>query len=142
MENREDTALSNGGAERSFGRRWGHDSLFERGYVPTPTSFLRLYAKLKPFPLSVGEAMFILHLMGYKWDSKAPYPSYKTIAEQMGVSDKLVRKHAQSLEVKKFLKRVERAGRTNQFDMTGLFDALADAVEKEKLERKQKRRNN
>ena len=118
-------------AERSFTKRWKHEALFVKGFVAVPSVFLRYYSKLTPFSLTAGEAMFVLHLMEYKWDSKAPYPSYTTIAKKMGVSAKMVRRHAQSLETKKYLKRVARIGQTNEFDLTPLFDALLLAVEKD-----------
>ena len=75
--------------------------------------------------------MFVLHLMEFKWDSKDPYPSYKVLAQRMGVSDKLVRRHARSLEEKKYLKRKQRLATTNLFDLTPLFDALLQAVERD-----------
>ena len=96
-----------------------------------PTLFLHHYAHLKPHPLSPGEALFVLHLMEFKWDAKAPFPGYKTLAGRMGLSDKMVRRYAQSLETKKYLNRVVRVGRTNRFDLTPLFDALSKAVDQE-----------
>ena len=118
--------------------RWEHEALFNKGYVVVPTQFLRHYARLKPYPLTSGEALFVLHLMEFKWDSKDPFPGYKTLAQRMGISDKMARRHAQSLETKKYLQRRMRIGRTNKFDLTPLFNALLNAVEKEKLKNKKK----
>lgn len=119
-------------SQRSFAARWKHEELFGRGYVPLPTLFLHHYANLKPYPLSAGEAMFVLHLMEFKWDSRSPYPSYRMLARRMNVSDKAVRRHAQNLETKKLLKRGQRIGGTNRFDLTPLFDALKKAVEQDR----------
>ena len=119
------------GSLRAFSKRWQHEELFAKGYVAVPTLFLRHYANLKPYSLTSGEALFVLHLMEFKWDEKAPFPGYKTLAERMGVSDKMARRHAKSLEEKKYLKRKVRVGRTNRFDLTPLFDALKAAVAKE-----------
>ena len=113
------------GATRSFVKRWGHKNLFERGFLVVPTLFLQHYAHLKPHSLTPGEALFILHLMEFKWDANAPFPGYKTLATRMGVSDKMVRRYAQSLETKKYLRREIRVGQTNRFDLTLLFDALS-----------------
>lgn len=118
--------------QRSFGARWKHLELFERGYVPVPLYFLELYAQLKPFCLTVGEAMFVLHLMQFKWDAEAPFPGYKRIAAQMGISDKMARAHAKSLETKGLLVREMRVSQTNRFDLTPLFDALNKAASKSK----------
>jgi hypothetical protein len=46
----------------------------------------------------------------------------------MGVSDKMVRRYAKSLETKKYLRRTLRTGQTNQFDLTPLFDAILKAA--------------
>lgn len=111
-------------AKRSFAARWGHAELFDRGFVVTPTFFLQYYARLKPYPLTGGEALFVIHMMEFKWDSAAPFPGYKTLAERMGVSDKMTRRHAQTLQAKGYLLRKVRTGQTNLFDLTPLFDAL------------------
>ena len=111
-------------ARRSFAERWGHRKLFDRGFVVTPTFFLQYYARLKPHHLSAGEALFVIHMMEFKWDASEPFPGYKTLAERMGVSDKMVRRHAQSLEAKGYLRRHMRIGQTNRFDLMPLFDAL------------------
>ncbi|MBA3640519.1 MAG: helix-turn-helix domain-containing protein [Acidobacteria bacterium] len=112
---------------RSYVSRWKHPELVHGGYVVVPTAFLQLYARLQPYPLTSGEALFVLHLMEFKWDDEAPFPGYKTLAARMGISDKMARRHAQSLETKKYLRRQMRTGQTNLFDLTPLFDALKEA---------------
>jgi DNA-binding MarR family transcriptional regulator len=117
--------------QRSFASRWKHSELFAQGFVAVPTLFLRHYAHLKPHRLTFGETMFVLHLMEFKWDADAPFPGYGTIAKRMGISDKMARRHAQSLEAKKYLRREIRTGRTNRFDLSPLFDALLKAAQAE-----------
>lgn len=114
--------------DRSFAVRWKHEELFDEGFVAVPTRFLQLYAHLKPYPLTPGEALFALELMSFKWTADAPFPSYQRIAKRMGVTDKMVRRYAQGLEAKKYLRRETRVSQTNRFDLTGLFDALLEAV--------------
>jgi hypothetical protein len=63
-------------------------------YVAVVHGFLEHYASMKPYPLTTGEAMFVVHLMKYKWGEDAPFPGYKTLARQMGVSDKMARRYA------------------------------------------------
>ncbi len=46
----------------------------------------------------------------------------------MGVSVKMARRHAQSLDQKGYLRRLVRVGQTNRFNLTPLFDALRSAV--------------
>jgi hypothetical protein len=91
-----------------------------------PIKFLRTYAALRP-PLTHGEALFILHLMTFKWDKALPYPSYKTLSRLMGVDQKTVQRYAQSLCRKKYLFRIFQPKGTNRFDLTNLFTALAKA---------------
>jgi Helix-turn-helix domain len=120
---------------RKLATRWGgQESLFAQpeGWVGVPDSFLRLYARLKPYQLTVGEAMFVLELMSYKWTEKAPFPSYKSLAARMGVTDKMVRRYAANLEGKGYLQRQARIGSTNTFNLNPLFVALAKALEEEK----------
>jgi len=114
--------------QRSFVARWKHQELFAKGFVPVPIYFLEHYAQLKPFCLTPGEAMFVLHLMQFKWDEAAPFPGYKRIAAQMGISHKMARTHAKSLETKGLLIREMRVSQTNRFNLTPLFDALQKMV--------------
>lgn len=92
--------------------------------MPISTFFLENYHRLKPYDLTHGEAMFIVHLMQHKWGSDSPFPAYKTIAQRMHVSTKSARRSAASLEGKGYLKREFRVGMTNRFDLKGLMDAL------------------
>ena len=73
--------------------------------------------------------MFVIHIMSFKWGADAPYPGYKTIAKLMGVTDKMARRHAQSLEQKHYLVRKLRRANTNKFDFQQLFEALEKKVE-------------
>lgn len=106
-----------------------------RRVVGVPDAFLRLYARREPYALTVGEAMFVLELMAYKWSGDAPFPSYKSLAARMGVTDK-VRRYAANLEGKGYLQREARIGSTNMFNLNPLFAALASALEEEKKARK------
>jgi DNA-binding MarR family transcriptional regulator len=106
-----------------FAKQWAVE-LESDGHVRISTFFLENYHRLKPYSLTHGEAMFIVHLMQHKWGDKAPYPGYKTIAKRMGVSDKTARRLAKSLEDKKYLVREIREANTNLFHLTKLLSAL------------------
>ena len=118
--------------DRSMEARWQYPELFKKGFLPVPFGFMEHYSRLKPYPLTTGEAMFVLHLMRFKWSAKAPFPGYKRLGAHMGISHKMARTHAKSLEDKKLLRRLMRIGRTNRFDLTPLFAALAKAVADER----------
>jgi len=99
--------------------------LFKEGFLVVPQKFLTCYAWLQPEPLTTGEAMFVLQLMTFKWEAAAPYPSYKTLAKRMNVSETRVRAYARSLSRKKYLVRLYQKKAPNRFDLTPLFVALA-----------------
>lgn len=111
--------------------RWGKHQVFftkPEGFVGVPDAFLRLYSKLKPYPLTTGEAMFVLELMSFKWTEDAPFPSYSTIAVRMGITDKQARRYGKALDEKGYVVRSPRIGSTNSFDLQPLFNALAQAM--------------
>lgn len=111
----------NQNSNRSLAARWGSDRLFDEGFVALPATLLRLYARLD---LSNSELVFILQLMSFKWDENAPFPSYNTLAQRMGITPEMARRHAKSLEHKGLLRRVKRTGRSNAFDLQPLSAAL------------------
>jgi hypothetical protein len=116
-------------ANRKLLTRWGgHDELFGKGFLGVPAAFLTHYARLQPYALTTSEAMFVLHLMDHKWTEAPPFPAYKTLADRMNVTPKMVRRYAAKLEEKGYLVRNTRIGSTNTFDLTPLFNSLRLAV--------------
>jgi DNA-binding MarR family transcriptional regulator len=109
----------------SVGARWT-EKLIEDGYTPVSDIFLRNYGALK---ISTAEAMFLIHLISFKWDEKRPFPSLKTIAGRMNMSPTAVRSHVRRLEKGGLIQRVKRSGATNEFDLTPLFSALENLTE-------------
>jgi hypothetical protein len=109
----------------STAKRWSA-FLAKGGHTPVVNYFLEHYHDLKPFPITSGEAMFVIHLMYFKWGEEAPYPGYKTIAKRMGVSHKTARRHAQELEGKQYLVREKRENQPNKFHLNKLIKALEE----------------
>ena len=107
----------------TFDERWA-PALKKDGHVQVSTFFLENYHRLKPYDLTHGEAMFVIHLMQHKWGADAPFPSYRTLAQRMGVSVKTARRFAVSLQNKKYLHREFRIGATNLFYLDKLIAAL------------------
>ena len=122
---------------RTYSDRWKHPELLESGYLVVPSAFLRHYSRLKPHSLTHGEALFVLHLMEFKWDQAAPFPSYGTLARRMGISVKMARRYGQALELKGFLRREIRTGNTNLFDLTPLFDKLLKQISRTAVENRE-----
>ena len=111
--------------KRDIVTRWGGDAaIMSNGFVAVPVQFLMSYAAVKPYCLTVPEAMFVIQVMTFKWDAKAPFPGYKKVAARMGISEAYARKLARSLEGKGFLRRIARVGSTNAFDFTPLFEKV------------------
>lgn len=110
---------------RSLAARWGSDQLFEEGFLGVPAAFLKSYTRLG---ITSSQAMFILQLMSFKWTESAPFPSYKTLSERMGITTEMARKHAKGLEEKGLLARVRRHGQSNAFDLKPLALALEQAT--------------
>lgn len=106
---------------RSLAARWGSENLFDEGFLGVPAAFLKSYTVLG---ISASQAMFVLQLMSFKWTESAPFPSYKTLSQRMGITTEMARKHAKSLEEKGLLKRVKRHGQSNAFDLKPLALAL------------------
>lgn len=109
-------------SKRDVGKRWTAE-LVKDGWTPVSDDFLELYADL-PNPITTAEAMLLIHLIHFKWDEKAPFPGFKTIAKRMGLTDTQVRNHARSLDRKGYLQRIKRVGTTNRFHLEPLFKAL------------------
>ena len=66
----------------------------------------------------------IVQIMSYKWDERKPFPSVSKLAKRLGLSAGQVRAHLRSLERRGILNRVERIGRSNEYDMQPLIDRL------------------
>lgn len=110
--------------------RWRLDkrltpALTARGFTAVPSVFLDRYHELD---VTSAEAMVIVHLLSYKWSSRNPFPRLAVLAEKMGLTTTSVRSHLRSLENKGLLKRVSRAGHSNEFDLAPLFAKLEDLL--------------
>lgn len=117
--------------------RWTETIVSHGGWVPIARTFLRCYSTLEP-KISPAEAMFIAHLMDFKRDKNPPYPSYKRLAQYMGVSDKMARLYAKRLEQKKYLQRQIRIGQPNLFDLTLLFNKLEYRIKQDQINKQRR----
>ncbi len=114
--------------------RWGSDEVLHDGFVAVPIFFLKSYSLLKPYPLTTGEAMFALQIMSFRRTNYSrPFPSYKTLANRMGVSEKMARRYAKQLEEKGYIIRIPRTSKTNEFDVSELLRVLARAAKQQLL---------
>ena len=107
----------------SFETRWS-PVLKKDGHVQVSVFFLDNYHRLQPYGLTHGEAMFVVHLMQFKWGADAPFPAYGTLAQKMGVTVKTAARLAASLQQKQYIWREFRTGATNRFHLDKLIAAL------------------
>lgn len=103
-----------------FSEKWS-PHLEKYGFTPISNIFLRFYPYLN---LTTQEALFIIHCFRYKWTANHPYPSFNTIAEEMGKSRNAVQGYARSLERKGIIKRITQIGRQNKIDFSDLIEML------------------
>ena len=113
------------GVPRQIAVRWT-PRLASAGWTPICDYFLRNYHRLK---ISHTEAMVIIHIMSFKWDSDAPFPALKTIAKRMGITAPSVRTHLRNLEGKRLLRRQMSIGTTNRFHLQPLFERLEELMD-------------
>lgn len=100
-------------------------------FCPVSSFFLSNYHRLKPHEAARGlnstEALLIIHLMDYKWDDRAPFPTLTTISKRMGLTVRAVRSAVKNLEDLGYLKRERsRSGGPNRYHLQGLFKALEE----------------
>ena len=112
---------------RDIGKQWT-PKLKEAGFTAVSNIFLLHYRDLK---ISNTEAMLIIQLMHHKWDEKAPFPSFKTLAHRMGLTEQQVRVHALSLVKKKLMAKTIRLGKPNLFHLEPLFEQLEQIYDDE-----------
>jgi hypothetical protein len=122
---------TSGSAETSnLAKRWT-PILNQKGWTPVSNYFLMNYHRLKPYRLTHGEAMLVIHLMYFKRDEKPPYPGFPRLARYMGISAQAARNLARSLSRKGYLHRELRRGETNRFFLGPLFQALEKLLQED-----------
>lgn len=120
--------------ETAFSKQWT-GSLKKFGFTQISNLFLEQYSTLDPI-ITHSEAMFIVHLMQFKWSAASPFPSYQRLAKRMGVTEVSVKRYARSLEKKGYIQRSKRTGNTNQFHLTGLLTCLDGIANHESMPEK------
>jgi hypothetical protein len=122
--------------DRQVANRWT-PRLAQVGWTPISNYFLENYHRLK---LTHTEAMVVVHLLQFKWDDAAPFPSLGTLAKRMGVTPPSVRTHLRALEKKGCLQREMQIGSTNRFHLQGLFLKLETLMTRDGIAMPRQRR--
>lgn len=115
-------------SKRKMADRWT-PKLARSGFCPVSSYFLANYHRLKPHPgaegLSSTEAMVLIQILDFKWDSKMPFPTISTLATRMGLAPRTVRAAIARVEALGYVERVLAPnGGPNRYKFDGLFKAL------------------
>jgi DNA-binding MarR family transcriptional regulator len=113
--------------DRSVAARWS--PRLAQSFSPVPEYFLANYHRLRPREDAQGltstEAMVIVQLMSFKWDSRAPFPTIGKIAKRMGLAERTIREAVRRLEQLGYLQReFSPHGGPNRYHVEGLVRAL------------------
>ncbi len=110
--------------EKSVRARWG-EPLTEYGFTAISNVFLLNYFTLG---ITTEEALFIIHVLKFKWTVEDPFPSFETIATQMGKTRGTIQKYARSLEGKGLMQRRFRENQPSKIDFSNLIKMLINTV--------------
>lgn len=102
--------------------RWGIPRSHKH-FTPIPNYFLDHYADLGINPT---EFLLIVHLARYKFDrpGSESKPAVGTVAAQMGLSERHVRRMLAAMEERGWVRRLPRTGEPNVYDYSQLTKAL------------------
>lgn len=117
--------------DRSVAARW--TARLGARFCPVSSYFLANYHRLEPphvKALHPTEVLTIIHLLDFKWDERAPWPTVGTLAERMGLSSRAVRDATKSLEDRGLLRRAQKYdGGPNTYDLRQLFERLESMMD-------------
>lgn len=96
------------------------------GVTPTPNLLLRHQVRLG---LASNEMIYVLHVLSHRWSDGWPWLSVGSVAQSVGVSERIVRTWKKALVKKGFLKCSPRVvpgvgRRADEHDLSGLYAAL------------------
>jgi DNA-binding transcriptional regulator YhcF (GntR family) len=117
--------------ERAIEKRWGKP-LTAAGWTAIPNV---IFERAQALGLEPMDIVIILNLAGYWWKAgNDPYPSKKSLATAIGVTERTVQRRIAAMEKAGFIERIQRTsahGRTstNQYSLQGLIDAAKPFAE-------------
>ncbi|MGR3436645.1 MAG: helix-turn-helix domain-containing protein [Shimia sp.] len=117
--------------KRVLNQKWGKATM-DANYTVIPSALLRGQARLG---IDAMELAVLMHLLDHWWQAdKMPWPSKKTIAERLRVSEKTIQRAMVRLEEGKLIQRNPRyhktGGRTsNEYDLSPLVERLKPIAE-------------
>jgi len=90
----------------------GADAATSQGYTQVPNFLLRMKE------ITSGDKMTFAMILSYKWQNDSCFPGQATLAKDMGVDERTVRRHIQALQVAGLLLIQQRGqGKTNIYEL-------------------------
>lgn len=90
----------------------GADAATSQGYTQVPNFLLRMKE------ITSGDKMTFAMILSYKWQNDSCFPGQAKLAEDMGVDERTVRRHIQSLQAAGLLVIQQRGqGKTNIYEL-------------------------
>ena len=105
------------------------DPVLDEGYCVVPNIILDQQSAIG---ITSDEINLLFQVFRFKFDERLPFPSEKTLAHRMGVSQRKVRRISASMREKKFLKKSVGRDRTT-WDFNGLVSQAVKAWGRTKL---------
>lgn len=120
-------------------KRWGSPAI-EAGFTLIPSTLLKYQHRLGLEPV---ELVVLLQIIQYWWKDDLPWPSQKTIAENMGRSVSTVHKIIAKLKERGLIDVHERYNSTHKGQTASAysFDGLREKVEELAKEELEERKN-
>jgi hypothetical protein len=104
----------------SFADKWS-PAIASHGHTSMPNLLIN---NLDLLNITSAELATLAAILTFKWDSRDPYPSINTLALLVCRTDRTVRRHLESLESKKLIKRVARPNQPSEYDISALIGKL------------------
>jgi biotin operon repressor len=90
----------------------GADEATTQGYTQVPNFLLRMKE------ITSGDKMTFAMILSYKWQNDSCFPGQAKLADDMGVDERTVRRHIQSLQAAGLLVIQQRGqGKTNIYEL-------------------------
>ena len=90
----------------------GADAATREGYTQVPNFLLRMKN------ITSGDKMTFAMILSYAWQNDCCFPGQATLAEDMGVDERTIRRHIQALQAAGLLVIQQRGqGKTNVYEL-------------------------
>ena len=108
----------------SFADKWT-PAIASKGFCGVPNCLLFCQANIG---LTGEELAVLLGILVYRFGLEHPFPAVETIARNTGKAHQTIRTNIRSMDNKGLLKRVQRSGKSSEYDVAPLMHKLEHHV--------------